>query len=136
MMLSYYDFKEKYFPEERDLNVIYDAYARFFKDNVQIGDGATVCYWSDRHAGTVIRKTARTITIRQDKATLSPNWKPEFIPGGFAAHCVNQNEQEWLYEPDEDGRIYVAYWSEKKVGYYSEGLRVISGRHEFYDYNF
>ena len=135
-MLNFSDFEKTYFPNEIDLNVIGEAYGRYFKENVQIGDGVTICLWSDRHACTVIRKTAKTLVIRQDKATLSPDWKPEFIPGGFSAHCVNQGKQTWTYEPDEKGSIYVAYWSEKKAGYYSKGLHVIPGRHEFYDYNF
>lgn len=121
---------------DADYQDIAEAYGRYFKDNVKVGDGATIHYWSDAHAGTVVKKTAKTLTIRQDKATLAEDWKPEFIPGGFAAHCINQNEQRWTYEPNENGCVYVAYWSEKKCGYYSHGLHVTPGRHEFYDYNF
>jgi hypothetical protein len=47
----------------------------------------------------------KTIEIRRMKATLSPDWKPDIIPGGFAGHCVNQNTQVWLYESDETAPI-------------------------------
>ena len=47
---------------------------------VQVGDGVTICYWSDRHAATVIKKTPLSLTVRRDKATLDPSFKPEWIP--------------------------------------------------------
>ena len=107
------------------------------RDMYNVGDGVTVRYWTDQEAYTIIGKTEKTLTIQRDKATLVPEFKPEFIPGGFFAHCTNQFDQEYTYEPDPNGRIRKAYWSEKKKGYYVEkSLRVSHGRHEFYDYNF
>ena len=95
---------------------------------LDVGDGVTMCLYSDKHACTVIAKTA-----------LDPNFKPEFIVGGFAAHCTNQNEQKWTYERDPNGEITKCYWSEK-LGRYTTGgdqsVRISPGRHEFYDYNF
>lgn len=106
-------------------------------EDVNVGDGVTINYWTDRHAGTVIARTDKSLTIRQDKAILDPNFKPEFIPGGFCGTVINQCEQSYTYEPNENGRIYKAYWSETKGGFYAEKtLRVSRGRHEFYDYNF
>ena len=106
-------------------------------EDVKVGDGVTVRYWSDAHAGTVIARTARSLTIQRDKATLSPDFIPEFIPGGFCGTVVNQNEQTYSYEPDPKGCIYKAFWSEKKRGFYADKcLRICKGRHEFYDYNF
>ena len=106
---------------------------------LDVGDGATLCLYSDRHACTVIKKTAKTITVQRDKATLDPTFKPEWIVGGFAAHCTNQNEQKWNYERDPNGEITKCYWSEK-LGRYTTGgdqsIKVSPGRHEFYDYNF
>jgi len=105
--------------------------------NVKVGDGATVLLWSDYHAGTIVKVTKATITIRRDKATLDPNFKPEFIPGGFAAHCTNQNEQRWSYEPNENGHLTTLHWSKKYNRYGTPGNpSAIKGRHEFYDYNF
>ena len=104
---------------------------------VQIGDGVTVNLWSDRHAATVIKKTKFSVTVQYDKATLDPNFKPEWIPGGFAAHCINQDEQTYTYERDPNGRIETYRWSNRYGTYGQPGnLRLSKGRHEFYDYNF
>ena len=105
--------------------------------DVKVGDGATVCYWTDMEAGTVISRTAKTLTIQRDKATLSEDFKPDFVPGGFFGTVINQDEQTYTYEPDPQGRIFKAYWSDRKHGFFAQQcLRVVKGRHEFYDYNF
>jgi hypothetical protein len=105
--------------------------------NAKVGDGATVNLWSDRYAGTIAKVTKATITIRRDKAIKDPNFKPEFIPGGFVAHCTNQSEQAYTYEPDENGNLTTIYWSKKYNRYGTPGnLTASKGRHEFYDYNF
>lgn len=104
---------------------------------IQIGDGVTVHLWTDSHAATVIKKTAMTVTVRRDKATLDPNFKPEWIPGGFAAHCINQENQTYTYEEDPDGKIYTFRWSRKYGSYGTPGnFQLTKGRREFYDYNF
>lgn len=105
--------------------------------NIQIGDGVTVRLWSDAYAATVIKRTALTVTVRRDKATLDPNFKPEWIAGGFAGHCVNQDEQTYTYEEDPNGEIFTFRWSRKYGSYGTPGnLRLTKGRREFYDYNF
>ena len=63
--------------------------------NVKVGDGVTICLWSDRHAATVIKVTKSSVTVRQDKATLDPNFKPEWVDGGFDVHCVNQGGKSY-----------------------------------------
>ena len=106
---------------------------------VEVGDGVTVNLWSDRHAGTVIKKTKCSITIQYDTAILNPDFKPEFEIGGFAAHCTNQGEQSYTYERNPDGRIETYRWSNKRNRYQGGGdgsITVSKGRHEFYDYNF
>lgn len=105
---------------------------------VKIGDGITLNLWSDSNAYTVISRTDKTLTLQRDKATLKEDWKPEFIQGGFAAHCVNQYEQEYDYKPDAEGQIIKIRWSEKTQRWNApRGYRSVSlGRHEFYDYNF
>lgn len=105
--------------------------------NIKVGDGVTVNLWSDRHAATVIKVTPCTVTVQYDKATLSPDFKPEWIPGGFAGHCVNQDEQTYTYERNPNGRIEKYHWSNKYGSYGTPGnLSLSKGRHEFYDYNF
>lgn len=62
---------------------------------------ANLYLYTDGEPFEVVRVISdKTMEIRQMKATLSPDWKPDIIPGGFAGHCVNQNEQVWLYESD------------------------------------
>lgn len=101
------------------------------------GDGVTVNYFTDSHAYTVISRTAKTLRIQRDKATLSPDYKPEFVPGGFAAHCTNNEEQRYDYERDPKGEIKTAYWSEVYCCFRVGGSLIVTpGRHEFYDYNF
>ena len=115
----------------------FDKYYEYFRDHAQVGDGATVCFYTDRHACTIIKRTAKTLTLRQCKATLKPDFKPEFDIGGFCAHCTNQNKQDYDYEENPDGTIYTARWSKKKKRFIADKhLRVIAGRREFYDYNF
>lgn len=106
---------------------------------IAVGDGVTLCLYTDANAYTVIKKTAKTILIQRDKAILDPSFKPEFVPGGFGAHCVNQEEQRYTYERDPNGETVRCYWSEK-LGRYTTGgdqsIKIRPGRHEFYDYNF
>lgn len=135
-------------------NEYYDKYGRQFGEDirsleraihtemnreVEVGDGVTMYLYSDAYACTVIAKTAKTITVQRDKATLDPNFKPEFVPGGFAAHCTNQDEQSYTYERDPNGEITKCYCSEKKGRFTTGGdqsIKIGLGRHEFYDYNF
>ena len=106
---------------------------------VNVGDGVTIHLFSDAHAGTVIKKTKCSITVQQDKATIDPNFKPEFVVGGFAGHCTNQNEQTYTYERDPNGTVQTFRWSNKYNRYQGGGdgsVTVTKGRREFYDYNF
>ncbi len=105
--------------------------------NAKVGDGATINLWSDRHACTIIKVTKTTVTVRRDRAILNPDFKPEFVIGGFAGHCTNQSEQSYTYERDEQGEVTTIHWSEKYQMYGRPGFPTLSkGRHEFYDYNF
>jgi hypothetical protein len=105
-------------------------------DNVEVGEGVTIQLFSDAHAGTVIRKTVKSVTVRRDKATLKDSFKPEFHAGGFAAHCSNQSQQEYNYERDPEGETITFRWSDKFQAYQSKGRFLKKGRKEFYDYNF
>lgn len=115
-----------------------------------IGEGVTVSVWTHAEAFTIIKRTATTMTLRQDKATRSPDFKPEFIAGGFAGYCVNQNEQTYTYEPDLKGpvtKVSLRRWTDdegnerrlwKQAGFrkFERGGSVYPGRHKFHDYNF
>lgn len=103
----------------------------------KVGDGATINLWSDRHACTIVKVTKNTVTVRRDKATRDPSFKPEWMPGGFSAICINIEDQKWTYEPDENGEVTTFHWSRKYNRYGQPGnLTLSAGRHEYYDYNF
>lgn len=110
-------------------------YAEFYQ-GLEVGDGVTVHFYSDAEAYTVIKRTKCTLTLQRDKATLKAGCKPQFISGGFAAHCTNNEELEYDYARDPSGEVIVARWSEKAGAFTYLGKKVTAGRHEYYDYNF
>lgn len=105
--------------------------------SIKVGDGVTVNYWTDRHAATVIKVTKSMVVVQRDTAILNPDFKPEWIPGGFVAHCTNQDEQTYTYRRNLDGEIIKIRWSNKYQRYCTPwNLSLSKGRHEYYDYNF
>ena len=121
---------------QRALEKLKEQYKIAERYEVKVGDGVTYHLYSDSQACTVTKRTAKTITIQEDKATLDPNFKPEFVVGGFAGHCTNQNEQTYTYESDPNGRTITARWSEKRGAFVYCDKIITNGRHQFYDYNF
>lgn len=107
-------------------------------ENLKVGDGVTLHGYSDREAYTVISRTKSKVVAQMDKATRDPNFKPEFISGGFSAHCTNQEEQTYTYERDAEGRIIEITFSKKYGRMQLKGTNspVTLGRKKFYDYNF
>lgn len=92
---------------------------------VKVGDGITLCLYSDSHAYTVIKRTAKTITIQQDKAIRTD---------GFGL----SDYQTYRYEPNKTGEIMKIRWSNKYERWsIPSGYRgILLGRHEYYDYSF
>lgn len=129
-------FTKKAWDLNRELETKTNEYKTALNNEVKVGDGITISLYSDAHAYTIIKRTQKTITIQRDKATLKEGWKPEIITGGFAGHCVNNNEQDYDYERNEKGETKVLHWSEKQGNWISKVGHVRLGRHEFYDYNF
>lgn len=121
---------------------ITNTYSQTIDGQFTVGDGITVCNWTDRHAYTVvsIAKSGKRMTIRQDTATQTE--RLEFHQGGFAPVPVDQYQQAWTYTADPDGaelRVSLRQdgnWKVAAHGGYPDNRRVIAGRHEFYDYNF
>ena len=107
----------------------------------EIGDGVTLCGYSDREAYTVISMTPRTIKVQRDKATLlngMNSGQPDALQasvGGFCAHV--SGEQRYAYESDPTSEdIEVVRLTKKGWIASRSGRAVIHGRHEKYDYNF
>lgn len=103
-----------------------------------VGDGATLCGYSDREAYTVVARTAKTLTLQEDKATLLNGFDSgeadalKFTPGGFSGHT--DGTQRYAYAANPEGRKVIARLTKK--GWTVQTQRVIAGRHHHYDYNF
>ena len=140
-MMSYREFEEQNAVNKHgriliDMDEMIQKYNEYFKENATVGDGATVCMWTDREAYTIIKRTAQTLTLRRCKTTLKPEFKPEIIAHGFVGTVINQHEQDYDYEENENGRIMKAHWSKKYGEFRCGSNSVVPGRHEFYDYNY
>jgi len=104
---------------------------------MDVGDHAHICHYSDVSPVTVIKKTATTLTVRMDKATRDESWKPEWVVGGFSAHCTNIDEQKWIIEEDENGSVEVFRWSKRYNQYRNtSGEKLFPEWRKYYDYNF
>ena len=94
--------------------------------------------FSDVRPYEVVRVISdKTIEVRSMNATRDPEWQPNMIPGGFVAHCTNQNEQTWIIESNPS--IETIRIRKRKDGkwYSSYGRHVLSEKPVyFYDYNF
>lgn len=94
----------------------------------RVGDGATMCMWSDRRAGTIIEARGRIVVWQEDKATRTDN------------NGMSEN-QHYEYERDSQGmtRTFTlrknGRWVQKDQDMRS-GTRLVHGRHQFYDYSF
>lgn len=90
----------------------------------RVGQPATVCYWSDRHAATVVAvsKTGYKVTVREDRAVRTDD-------NGMS------DVQSYRYEPDPSGREHTYY--RRASGYRDEATRLVLGaRNSYHDYTF
>ena len=90
-----------------------------------IGQGVTICWFTDRKAGTIIAvsKSGHKITIQEDTATRTDN--------NGMSEC-----QQYTYTPNPQGALHVAYRG-KDGKYKSDGKRVaIAQRRTYHDYSF
>lgn len=118
-------------------------------DHAEVGEGATWRILSDCWAGTIIKKTAKTITWQRDKSTLlngansDAEDKLTVSVGGFCAHTSGR--QRYSYQPDTDGSIVKfsrrdygkrVVWLKTGHRSRSPGNTLTLGRHEHFDFNF
>lgn len=104
--------------------------------NLPEGEYFTEVGYSQQYPWVEVKRTAKTITLSRVEVTADPEWKPEFIPGGFAAHCTNQHAQTWAFDRiDHQNQTTIRL---TKTGQWKRGsTRFIAGRAKyFYDYNF
>ena len=104
---------------------------------MEVGDHAHVCHYSDVSPVTIIKKTATTLTVRFDKAEKDPTWHPEWEVGGFSAVCLNNDDQKWIIEEDPNGKTEVFRWHKSSNRYENTiGERLYPEWRKHYDYNF
>ena len=94
--------------------------------------------YSDIEPFEVVRVVSeRCLEIRAMRAERDPSWQPEWIPGGFAGHCLNQAEQRWVIQSDPNGRVLRIRLG--RNGWRSadrDRFEVADQPRRFYDYNF
>jgi len=119
------------------------AYEEFTTNIIGLPEGEylTETSYSDQSPYKVVAKTPTTLTLKKVMVAKNPEWKPEFVPGGFAAHCTNQGEQTWVYEGLLDETVKVRLIKSKFCGsdklWGAKGATFIAnGAVKFYDYNF
>lgn len=45
---------------------------------------------------------AKKVLVRPMAATMATDWTPDMRPGGFSAHCANNDSQRWDIAPIAD----------------------------------
>lgn len=64
--------------------------------------------WSDVRPYEIVRVISdKTIEVREMDAQQHPDWKPDFVSGGFAGHCVNNDDQRnaWAITSNESNPV-------------------------------
>lgn len=106
--------------------------------NPQNGDRCAWRIWTDVEPCTVVARTAKTVTVRIDKAEVEK--APEMIPGGFAA--VVTEPARWTISEDPAGQLLVfslrkgGNWKLQGTSSREVGNSLVAGWRKFYDYGF
>jgi len=98
---------------------------------------ANLQMFSDCKPFEIVRVVSdKTIEVRPMIAERDEDFAPEFVPGGFAGHCINQGEQTWIYRSAPEAEVV-----RMRLG--KKGWKSCYGRHtlsqepyKFHDYNF
>lgn len=95
--------------------------------------------YSDVSPFEVVRAVSdKTLEVRAMTAERDPEWQPNFIPGGFSAHCANNYDQRWIITSDETNPVIRIRLS-KNNGWQDAGhnrYKLAEAPRKFYDYNF
>lgn len=80
----------------------------------------------------------KTLEIRPMGYKLTEGWKPEFILGGFAGHCTNQQSQTYDYHQLPDEPVIRIRKHKNDKWFDKSGNRYVLSEkpRRFYDYNF
>lgn len=84
-----------------------------------------------------VSPSGKQIVIREMDAQRDPSWVPNFVAGGFTAHCANQDDQAWFIVSNEASPAIKAYLRADGCFWSAYGKhRVAREPRKFYDYNF
>lgn len=95
--------------------------------------------YSDVEPFEVVRVVSeKCLEVRRMDAEIDPAWKAEWVVGGFAGRCINQNQQKWIIASNPANpvsRIRLqknGNWKSPCGSRFALGDKPI----KFYDYNF
>lgn len=103
-----------------------DTVALVMEQGPYVGQPATICYYTDRHAATVVHvsPSGHKVTVQEDKAHRADN-------NGMS------DQQSYTYERDSEGAVKVFYRGKRGYGARGGGIRLALGvRHSYHDYSF
>jgi|TARA_R110000824_G_scaffold18640_4_gene73465 hypothetical protein len=96
--------------------------------------------YSDVHPYEITRVvSSKTIEIRSMDAERSEGWKPNFVAGGFAGHCTNNDNQSnaWKIQSNPAGHVMRARLQKDGSWKSAYGRHVLSSSAtKHHDYNF
>jgi hypothetical protein len=95
--------------------------------------------YSDVNPYEIVRVVSnKTIEVREMDAERDESVQLEWVPGGFAGHCVNQRDQKWNIKSNPANPVIRIRLSAKKGWQDKHGRRFgLSDKPvKFYDYNF
>jgi hypothetical protein len=100
--------------------------------------------WTDSEPYEVIKVVSdKCLEIRFMKSEKNPDYNPDFVAGGFSAHCTNNYDQKWIITSCPEAKT-IRVRKRKTVKNYGEGVywhqtaryQLADEPHKFYDYNF
>ena len=109
------------------------------KEKPALGKYANRNGYSDCYPNEITKIISeKCIEIRSMETKKDPSWKPEWVRGGFAGHCINQNSQRWIYTKKLDGYVTRVRLSKYGVWKDSGGNEywISKNPYKFHDYNF
>lgn len=106
-------------------------YSEFKFDDSLIGKYINYYGYSDiEPIGKIIALKGKSSVVVKLVEAGENKTKMEFIPGGFAGHCINQFAQSYDYTEKEETKVMRI--SKKFFKYYG----IADAPHKYYDYNF
>lgn len=116
---------------------IIDCKEVLIEEELNVGDGVTLCYWSDEQPATIIEigPSGKWLKVQEDKAVRIDN-------NGCYSEC-----QEYEYSRNPNGRIHTFYKTRRKGStFYTNTGRsthndygiylILKFRRKYFDYSF